>query len=317
MQDIVPAEMRDPRIETTFVEANGLRFEVDTCGTGDRLALCLHGFPEHSFSWRFQLPLLADLGYRAWAPNLRGYGRSSRPEGVEAYSLECLMDDVAGLIDASGCREVVLLAHDWGAVIAWHFAMRQKRPLSHLIICNVPHPGPARRALRKGIAQLRKSWYIFFFQIPGLPEWLLGQAGAKAVGQAFRGSAIDKSRFPDGVLEVYRRNAAEPGALTAMINYYRALVRGGGARRQQQEGLPVINTPTLMVWGEEDMALTKETTYGTEEWVSDLTIRYLPRVSHWVQQEAPEAVNAMIRAFLTGQPVPEMRWQMTLEESGS
>jgi pimeloyl-ACP methyl ester carboxylesterase len=315
MSGIVPAGLRDPRIETIFVDANGLRFEVDTCGSGDRLALCLHGFPEHSFSWRYQLPLLADLGYRAWAPNLRGYGLTTRPEGMEAYSIECLLADVAGLIDASGCREVVLLAHDWGAVIAWYFALRRIRPLDKLVICNVPHPIPAQRALGKGLAQLKKSWYIFFFQIPRLPEWLLGRDGARAVGEAFRASAVDRSRFPDEVLEVYRRNAAQPGALTAMINYYRALVRGGGARRQRELGYPVIETPTLMIWGEDDIALTKETTYGTAEHVRDFRIRYLPRVSHWVQQEAPEAVNAMIRAFLTGRPVPEIRWVMQLEET--
>ena len=314
MKEIVPAGVRDPRIETIFVDANGLRFEVDTCGSGDRLALCLHGFPEHSFSWRYQLPLLADLGYRAWAPNLRGYGLTTRPEGMEAYSIENLLADVGGLIDASGCREVVLLAHDWGAVIAWYFAMRRIRPLDKLVICNVPHPVPAQRALGKGLAQLKKSWYIFFFQIPKLPEWLLGRDGARAIGEAFRGSAVDRTRFPDEVIEVYRRNAAQPGALTAMINYYRALVRGGGARRQREAGYPIIETPTLMIWGEDDVALTKETTYGTEEHVRDFTIRYLPRVSHWVQQEAPEAVNAMIRAFLEGRPVPQIKWLMQIEE---
>jgi len=314
MSAIVPERVRDPRILTRFVDANGLRFEVDTCGTGDRLAICLHGFPEHSFSWRFQLPMLADLGYQAWAPNLRGYGHSSRPDGMAAYSIENLMADVAALIDASGCREVVLLAHDWGAVIAWHFAMRRMRPLAKLVICNVPHPGPAQKALSKGLAQLKKSWYIFFFQIPRLPEWLLGRDEARAIGEAFRSSAVDKTQFPDEVLEVYRRNAAQPGALTAMINYYRALVRGGGAKRQREAGYPVIDTPTLMVWGEEDVALTKETTFGTDEYVRDLTIRYLPRVSHWVQQEAPEAVNAMIKAFLQDRPVPQLKWQMQLEE---
>jgi pimeloyl-ACP methyl ester carboxylesterase len=200
-------------------------------------------------------------------------------------------------------------------VIAWYFALRRIRPLDRLVICNVPHPVPAQRALGKGLAQLKKSWYIFFFQIPRLPEWLLGRDGARAVGDAFRASAVDRSRFPDEVLEVYRRNAAQPGALTAMINYYRALVRGGGARRQRELGYPVIETPTLMIWGEDDIALTKETTYGTAEHVRDFRIRYLPRVSHWVQQEAPEAVNAMIRAFLTGRPVPEIRWVMQLEET--
>ena len=142
MDDIVGSALRDPRIRTEIIDANRLRFEVDMCGNGYQLALCLHGFPEHSFSWRHQLPMLAELGYLAWAPNLRGYGRSSRPEGMEAYGIENLMTDVADLIDASGCRETVLIAHDWGAVIAWYFAMRRIRPLSKLIILNVPHPAP-------------------------------------------------------------------------------------------------------------------------------------------------------------------------------
>lgn len=314
MTEIVPAAVRDPRIRTETVTANGLQFEVDVCGDGDRLALCLHGFPEHSFSWRYQLPLLAELGYRAWAPNLRGYGNTTRPPGLEAYSIETLLQDVAALIDASGCREVVLIAHDWGAVIAWFFAIRRVRPLSRLVICNVPHPVPAQRALGSGFAQLKKSWYIFFFQIPGLPEWLLGRNEAAGVGESIRRSAADRSRFGDEVVEVYRRNAAQPGALTAMINYYRALVRGGGARRQRELGYPVIDVPTLMLWGEDDVALTKETTYGTEEYVRDLTLRYLPRVSHWVQQDAPDEVNAMLAAFLRDEPVPYMRWEARLQQ---
>jgi pimeloyl-ACP methyl ester carboxylesterase len=312
MTEIVPEGIRDPRIQTRFVDANGLRFEVDECGKGNVLALCLHGFPEHSFSWRYQLPMLAELGFKAWAPNLRGYGNSSRPEGMEAYSLENLMADVAGLIDESGCEETVLIAHDWGALIAWHFAIRQIRPLHKLIICNVPHPVPARKAFGDGLSQLKKSWYVFFFQIPRLPEWLFGRDEARGIGEMFRSSSVDKTRFPEKVTDVYARNAAQPGALSAMINYYRALVRGGGGSRQTKQGYPMIETPTLMVWGEDDVALTKETTYGTDEVVRALTIRYLPRVSHWVQQEAPEVVNAMMRAFLLDEPVPYLQWQATL-----
>jgi pimeloyl-ACP methyl ester carboxylesterase len=149
-----------------------------------------------------------------------------------------------------------------------------------------------------------RSWYVFFFQLPWLPERLLGARDYAAIADAFRRMAVDRRRFPDEVIEVYRRNAAQPGALTAMINYYRALVRGGGARRQRALGFPVIDTPTLMIWGEQDRALGKETTFGTEAFVRDFTIRYLPGVSHWVQQEAPEAVNAMLEAWLTGKPVP-------------
>lgn len=306
------AALRDPRISTAFVQANGLTFEVDQCGTGDKLALCLHGFPESSFSWRYQLPVLADLGYTAWAPNLRGYGKSSRPALVEDYALPHLLADVAGLIDAAGKSEVVLIAHDWGAVIAWEFAIAQVRPLTHLIICNVPHPAAMQRAF--GFAQLLKSWYVLFFQIPGLPERLLGRQQARPVAEVFVSSSVDKSRFPPAVVQVYQDNAAQPGALTAMVNYYRALLRFR-SKRKVGTSVPVITTPTLMLWGEEDVALTVESTYHTEDYVRDFRIRYLPRVSHWVQQEAPEAVNEMIKAFLLDKAIPYARWELNLVPS--
>jgi pimeloyl-ACP methyl ester carboxylesterase len=285
-----------------YVRANGLRFHVATCGAGDRLALCLHGFPECWFSWRHQMPLLAELGYRVWAPDLRGYGDSDRPAGVAAYAIEPLMDDVAGLIDAAGARSTLLIAHDWGGVIAWYFAMRRVRPLDRLVIMNLPHPALMERALRTW-RQLRRSWYMLLFQLPWLPEALLRAFDYRAIGEAFRGMAVDKSRFPDDVLRVYRDNAARPGALRAMLNYYRAMLRGSGDR-QRRLGYPTIAVPTLLVWGERDTALGKETTYGTDRYVGDLTVRYLPDVSHWVQQEAPEAVNAILAAWLTGAAVP-------------
>ncbi|HEV7735156.1 MAG TPA: alpha/beta hydrolase [Candidatus Binatia bacterium] len=286
------------------VAANGLRFHVAECGTGDRLALCLHGFPECWYSWRHQMPVLAQLGYRVWAPDLRGYGDTERPARMEDYAIETLLDDVAGLIDAANPSETVLVAHDWGGVIAWLFAIRRVRPLARLVVMNLPHPAGFERELRHW-RQIRRSWYALFFQLPALPELALGAQGCRAIGDAFVGSAIDKSRFPDDVLQVYRDAAARPGALTAMLNYYRAFVRGGGGSRQRALGYPTIETPTLLIWGEEDVALCRETTDGTEQWVRDLTVRYLPRVSHWVQQEAPETVNAMLTAWLTGAPVPQ------------
>jgi pimeloyl-ACP methyl ester carboxylesterase len=291
--------------ETSYesVDANGLTFRVATAGSGDRLALCLHGFPELSYSWREQLPLLARLGYRAWAPDLRGYGGSSRPPDFRDYAIELLMDDVSGLIEASRAREVVLLAHDWGAMIAWCFATRFPQKLDRLVIMNVPHPAAAEQAF--SLRQLGRSWYVLFFQIPWLPEWILRRNGAEAVGRAFSEMAIDKSRFPAEVLKVYRDAALLPGAAKAMVDYYRALLRGGGGRRQRKLGYPAIETPTLVIWGEEDPALGIELTHATGEFVKDLTLRTLPGVSHWVQQEAPEVVNSMLEAWLTGEPVPE------------
>ncbi len=288
-------------VRTAMVNANGLTFEVDQCGDGGRFALLLHGFPESKYSWRHQMPLLASLGYTAWAPNMRGYGKSSRPQGIAAYHIDNLVADASALIDAAGAEETLLIAHDWGAIVAWQLAIRKTRPLSRLIIMNVPHPACLARELRTW-RQLRKSWYVFFFQIPWLPERILTTKSAEAVQRAFSDMAVDKSRFPVAVTDEYRRAALEPGAMTAMINYYRAAVRAGDAVMNPKPG--TVDTPTLMIWGEEDTALDKATTIGTDAYVKNLTLRYLPGVSHWVQQEAPEKVNAMIEAWLKDQPVP-------------
>ncbi len=289
-----------------FIQAGALRFEVATAGdaASPRLALLLHGFPECAFSWRHQIAFLAARGYRVWAPNQRGYGNSPQPRGVAAYHLDELTRDIANLIDASGASEVLLAGHDWGAVVAWEFALRRLRPLARLAIFNVPHPARFREELQTNKAQRKRSRYAAFFQLPWLPEFLLTRRGAAAVGEAFRGMAVDKSRFPDEVLAVYRTNALRPGGMKAMLNWYRAAGRSLGAASAP---VPTIEAPTLMVWGEEDSALGKELSLGTDRYVKDLTLRYLPGVSHWVQQEAPERVNEILGAWLDGGDVPGNR----------
>ena len=293
--------------ETRYIKANGLTFETQAMGTGSRFALCLHGFPEHSHSWRFLAPMLADLGFTVWAPNLRGYGRTSRPKGVASYGIEHLVGDVKGLFEAAAqemdITERVLIAHDWGAIIAWATAIERAVPLDKLIIMNVPHPTLMRRGLRRW-EQVKKSWYGFYFQIPWLPERTLTARGAEAIGRAFQGMAIDKTNFSDADIEIYKQNALLPGAMTAMVNYYRAARSNPMMRRISADTSPPIDVKTLLVWGEEDTALGKELTYGTEDFVRDLTIRYLPDVSHWVQQEAPQIVNPMVATFLEGHTVP-------------
>ncbi len=286
------------------IAVNDVELQVSVTNEGGErgLALLLHGFPELAFSWRYQIEALASAGYEVWAPNLRGYGESSKPPKVSDYSMDCLLADVGALIDATGRTDVTLVGHDWGAAQAWMFAIRRVRPLQHLVIMNVPHPACMRRELRS-VRQLLKSWYIFFFQIPWLPEKLLCARRAKVVGDMFTKSAVDESRFPDGVTDVYREAALRPGAMRSMLHYYRAAVRG--SRASASEDLPVITTPTLMIWGLDDVALSKETTDGTGDHVSDLTMRFLPGVSHWVQQEAPETVNVMLLAWLDGNAVPE------------
>ena len=290
-------------VEIIRVAANGINFEVATLGSGDRLALCLHGFPEHAYSWRYQMPLLAQMGYRVWAPNLRGYGATDSPREVSAYKTRTLVQDVASLIQAANPRETLLLAHDWGGALAWSLAMEQPKLIDKLVVMNIPHPACFVRELKRP-AQLFKSWYIFFFQLPWLPEMMLGRRNGRATSGVIRGSSNNPARFPAEDLEVYRANAARPGGLTAMINWYRA-ISGKATRRLLGDDVPVINIPTLFLWGDADTALSIRTTQGTEKYVSNLTFRVLPGVSHWIQQEAPEAVNAMLEAWLAGKHVPE------------
>lgn len=282
-------------IAINWVEANGQTFEVAQAGESKKLALCLHGFPELHYSWRFQIPLLVEQGYRVWAPNMRGYGGSSKPANVRDYALDHLCADVAALIDASGAEEVTLIAHDWGAIVAWAFAIRKIRPLKRLVIMNVPHPMVGRREIRHW-RQLKRSWYIFFFQIPRLPEWLLSRGSGEAIKRAFSNMACDQSNFLDDALDHYAKAAMRPGSLKAMVNYYRALLRHGDTVDIDDKKLDL---PTLMIWGEEDSALNIKCTEGTEQWVPNLELHRIPGVSHWVQQEAPQKVNTILRKWLS------------------
>lgn len=293
-----------PNVEFIRVAANGINFEIATMGQGDRLALCLHGFPEHAYSWRHQMPLLAKLGYRVWAPNLRGYGGTDSPQDIAAYKTRTLVEDVIALIKASGAKEVLLIAHDWGGALAWSAALIAPELIQRLVILNLPHPACFARELRRP-AQLAKSWYMFFFQLPWLPEFLLSRRRARVIAESIRRTSRHPARFPDEVIEIYRQNAARPGGLRAMINWYRAGFRYGALGRMRKGTIPTIKTPTLFLWGDADVALSVRTTRGTENYVSDLTFRVFPGVSHWIQQEAPEAVNAMIEAWLNGARVPE------------
>lgn len=291
--------MTDLLVETRFISANGLKFETLVAGVGgEKFVLLLHGFPESNLSWRFQVRFLVILGYEVWVPNLRGYGLSSRPVGVAAYDLHHLVADVVGLIEVGARgRPVTLMAHDWGAIIAWALAADHRAPLEKLVIMNVPHPARMAEGLRTW-TQIRKSWYVFFFQLPWLPEFLIAQRDGAIIGRLFYEMAVDKSHFTPDILDAYRANALLPGALTAMINYYRAAAQGKSFARYRRGVVKPISTPTLMIWGEADSALGVELTSGYEGLVTDFTLKRLPNVSHWVQQEAPEKVNAILTDWL-------------------
>ncbi|WOD40557.1 alpha/beta hydrolase [Nodosilinea sp. E11] len=278
-----------------FLSTNGVRLHYVRQGQGP-LMLFLHGFPEFWYSWRHQLNAFA-ADYTCVALDLRGYNDSDKPEGLDAYRLDVLVDDVRGAIEALGYDRAILVGHDWGGAIAWAFAYTYPQLLESLIVMNIPHPAKFAEGLRTP-QQLIKSWYIGLFQLPLLPELLLQAGNYWLIEQALRGMAIDKSTFSDADLDRYKTAAAKPGALTAMVNYYRAFALSG----QWQQSWGVLAVPTLMIWGEDDAALGKELSTGTEAYVSNLRLRYIPQCSHWVQQERPQQVNAFITEFLALQP---------------
>lgn len=279
------------------VRANQLDFKVATAGAGDRLILCLHGFPESAISWRHQMMPLTHAGYRVWAPDLRGYGGTTRPAGRNAYRLETLLDDVNALIDISKASRVILVGHDWGGIIAWYYAMRRPEKLEALIILNGPHPACFEREICRW-RQLRRSWYMAVFQLPWLPEAVLAAGGAHLIGAIYERMRVSSACLPNDLVRQYRQQACEPGALTAMLNYYRAAIRGGGAARQRTMGYPVIDLPTLVIWGLQDQALAKQNLDGLDGFVTDLTVVTLEQAGHFVHHDEPERVTAEILGWL-------------------
>jgi epoxide hydrolase 4 len=276
-----------------YIISNGIRLHYVTQGEGP-LMLMLHGFPEFWYSWRKQIPEFAQ-NYKVVALDLRGYNDSEKPTDKSAYVMAEFIKDVEGVIRGLGYDRCVLVGHDWGGAIAWNFAYAHPEMVEKLIILNLPHPAKFAEGLRTP-QQLLRSSYIFFFQLPWLPELLVQASGYQIVTAALTGMAVNKNAFSDSDLAAYREAVAKPGALTAMLNYYRNTFEQGLTNRDWG----VLNVPTLMIWGEDDTALGKELTYGTEAYVKNFQIRYIPNCSHWVQQERPDLVTQYMREYLAG-----------------
>jgi pimeloyl-ACP methyl ester carboxylesterase len=283
--------------EHRFVEANGLRFHTVQLGSGPPVLL-LHGFPEFWYSWRRQLPTLG-AHYRTVAPDLRGYNLTDRP--TRGYDLPNLVRDVVELIGALGVERVSLVGHDWGGVIAWFLAMWAPERVERLAILNAPHPATYFRELRRDWRQRRRSWYVLYFQIPALPERLLSRDGCRPIADLFRNTTVVPGTFSEADLEIYRQVFCQPGALSAALAYYRALGRAGF--RNVERNIRPIQAPTLLIWGQQDVALVPELASGLEPWVPNLRVQRIPTAGHWVHQEQPDQVNQALLEFLS-QPLP-------------
>jgi pimeloyl-ACP methyl ester carboxylesterase len=270
---------------------NGIALHCAEAGRGP-LVLLLHGFPEHWASWRYQMPALAEAGFHAVAPDLRGYGESDKPRGLDAYRIDVLAEDVARLVTALGADRAAVVGHDWGGALGWYAAMWHPERVSRLAVLDCPHPSRMAQALRTA-RQWRRSWYAMVFQVPVLPEILLRANDFALLRLIFRRDPVRKGAYSAEDIEGIVRAAARPGALTAMIDWYRASLR----RRPHKKWLPIAQ-PVQIIWGERDRYLPSELAVADPKWVPDQRLLRIAEASHWVQADAPERVNEALLEFL-------------------
>lgn len=273
---------------------DGVRLHYVERGTGP-LVVLLHGFPQYWGAWRRQIPALADAGFRVVAPDLRGYNLSDRPAGIDAYRTGRLAWDVAMLIERLGARRAHVVGHDWGGVIAWHLAARHRERIDRVAIVNAPHPRRFVQALARTTQALR-SWYAGFFQLPWLPERMLSAFDHALLARVLRHAPVRAGAFDEAEIARHRATWRRPGALTAMVHYYRAALRAapGEARRRT-----AIAAPTLVLWALGDPYLHPSLCEGLERWVPDVRVVRFERASHWLMEDEPERVNAELIAFLS------------------
>ncbi len=292
-----PVPLEDVVTHGEAILDGGVRLHYVEAGDGP-LVVLLHGFPEFWYSWHGQIQPLVDAGFHVVAPDMRGYNLSDKPRGWRSYDMQFLAGDVAGLIRHFGVERADVVGHDWGAMVAYGVATLHPESVRRLAILNVPHPARLLAGFRT-FKQLRKSWYMFFFQIPLLPEWLLRRDGYSPIKLAMR---TDRAKlglptvFSDEMLERYVQAWSQDGALTAMLNYYRAALRQ--TPRAATARLRPIDAPTLVIWGDRDTALGSELAEPEARWVKDVRVEHLPEATHWVQHDAPGRVNELLVEFL-------------------
>ena len=288
--------------EEHLIKVNGVHLHTIVAGPelGEPVVL-LHGFPEFWYGWHRQIPALVERGYRVIVPDQRGYNLSDKPEGVDAYRINTLATDIKALAQHFGYDQINLVGHDWGAAVSWWVATIYPEILKKLVILNVPYPSIMLDQMKQfNLGQLRKSWYIAFFQIPRLPEAVLGRNDAQALVDMVL-STSNKDSFSVSDIALYREAWLQPGAIKSMVNWYRALGNPGRtsdrtSRAPREKGF--IKVPTLMLWGENDVALNKELAQPSIDLCENGRLVFFPNATHWVQHDEAEAVNQHLIEFL-------------------
>jgi len=279
-------------LTTRTIDSGGARLHCVSAGRSDApMVLFLHGFPARWSTWRRPMRALAEAGFFAVAPDLRGYGESDKPPGVSAYSSARLVDDVAAIVRGFGRERVCLVGHDFGGGLAWGTAMLRPDLVSRLAILNSVHPVGFEREIRKW-SQLKKSWYVFFFLIPRVPEWFLSRQDFRFVRRSLADDGLSREDIDD-LLEGVR----PPRALGAAIDWYRASFWDGVRGRVPRAK---VDIPTLVVWGDKEPHLNAALADPPADWVSRARVVHIPEASHWVHHDAPDKVAALLHAHFAG-----------------
>lgn len=279
-------------MEHRHIETNGVDLHVVLHGPADgRPVVLLHGFPEFWYGWRQQIEPLADAGYRVIVPDQRGYNLSAKPHGVRAYSLDVLANDILGLLDALGHDRASIVGHDWGGAVAWWLAKHHATRVDTLTILDSPHPRVFGRALRSP-RQLLRSWYMFAFQLPGLAEWACRRDDFAPLANGLAGAR--QGAFTESDLALYRAAWSQPGALTTMLNWYRAAFRS----RPRHGSRAAIVAPTLILWGKRDAYLGADMAQSSAAQCEHARVEIFDTASHWLQHDEPARVNAALLRHL-------------------
>ncbi|SDR42377.1 alpha/beta fold hydrolase [Natronobacterium texcoconense] len=280
---------------STFRSVNGLQLHARVAGDpDDPLVVLLHGFPEFWYGWHEMIEPLVEDGFRVLAPDQRGYNRSEKPESVRAYRRPELARDVVELIATESRDTAAVVGHDWGGIVAWELALRYPQVVDRLAVVNAPHPTAFRRQLLSNPDQIRRSWYAYTFQLPWLPERVCRYDDFRVLERALRGTA-DSEAFSDADLERYRRAWRREGALTGMLNWYRA-----NARYPSPPPRDRVDAPTLVAWGEEDTALVPELAIDSYDHCTDGRLELFPDASHWLPREKPDRLAELLCEHLDG-----------------
>ncbi|RQW18488.1 alpha/beta hydrolase [Bacillus sp. C1-1] len=280
------------RFEHRLIDANEHTFHVVCAGPKEgELILMLHGFPEFWYGFRHQLTALATQGYYVVVPDQRGYNESDKPQEIEAYSLDTLRDDCVALMDAFQREQAIVIGHDWGGAVGWHLASTRPERVKTFIPINIPHPADMPKGMVKNPTQLVRSSYMAFFQIPFLPEKIMQTKKFKYMAKGLQMTGREGA-FAKEDLEHYRNAWLKPGALTAMLNWYRAIrldFRNGSKSFDQN-----ILVPTTILWGWNDPFLSKTLAKESLKRCSNGELIFIDDATHWVHHEYPEIVNHLI-----------------------